>query len=60
MNYLLRALNVPAGNHHIRFEFRPESVERGNMLSMCFVIAMYLIILACIGLGVKEALSKKQ
>lgn len=60
VNYLLRALNVPAGNHHIRFEFRPESVERGNMLSMCFVIAMYLIILACIGLGVKEALSKKQ
>ena len=60
VNYLLRALNVPAGNHHIRFEFRPESVERGNMLSMCFVVAMYLIILACIGMGVKEALSKKK
>ena len=54
VDYLLRALNVPAGQHHIRFEFRPASVERGNTLSMCFVIAMYLIVLLCIALGVKD------
>lgn len=54
VNYLLRALNVPAGNHHIRFEFRPESVEKGDMLSMAFVVLMYLIIAGCIFLGFRK------
>lgn len=44
VNYMLRALNVEAGNHHIRFEFRPDSVAKGNTISMTFVILMYLII----------------
>lgn len=58
VNYLLRALNIPAGEHHIRFEFRPDSVEKGNTLSMTFVILMYLIIIVCAGLGVKKLLAK--
>jgi hypothetical protein len=43
VNYLLRALNVQPGQHHIRFEFRPDSVAKGNTLSMVFVILMYAI-----------------
>lgn len=58
VNYLLRALDVPAGEHHIRFEFRPESVEKGNTLSMTFVIAMYLILIGCVALGVKGCRKK--
>ena len=48
VNYMLRALNVEQGKHHIRFEFRPDSVENGNALSMTFVILMYLIIVGII------------
>lgn len=43
VNYLLRALNVQPGQHHIRFEFRPDSVAKGNTVSMVFVILMYAI-----------------
>lgn len=46
VNYMLRALNVDSGKHHIRFEFRPDSVSKGNTISMTFVILMYLIIAA--------------
>ena len=48
VNYMLRAMNVEQGKHHIRFEFRPESVEKGNTLSMTFVILMYAIVLIII------------
>ncbi len=43
-NYMLRAMNLEPGKHHIRLEFRPESVAKGNTISMTFVILMYLII----------------
>ena len=43
-NYMLRAMNLEPGKHHIRLEFRPESVAKGNTISMTFVVLMYLII----------------
>ena len=43
-NYMLRAINLEPGKHHIRLEFRPESVDKGNVISMTFVVLMYLII----------------
>lgn len=46
VNYLLRALNIPAGNHEIRFEFRPDSVIKGNIISAVFTFVMVAIIVA--------------
>lgn len=43
VNYALRALNVPAGNHDIRFEFRPDSVYKGGRLSVVCAILMYVV-----------------
>ena len=61
VNYLLRALNVPAGTHQVRFLFDPDSVRKGDTLSTICVVVMYLAILAIIGMAVfnkKRASSK--
>ena len=46
VNYVLRALNIPAGKHHVHFEFRPRRLEATNTLG---VIAMSLIYVLCLG-----------
>ena len=47
-NYLLRAMNIPAGQHEIRMEFRPDSVELGDRLGSTCVKIMYAMILGLI------------
>jgi hypothetical protein len=47
-NYILRALNIPAGNHEVRFSFEPASWNTGNKISLAsslifiFMVAGYL------------------
>ena len=48
VNYLLRGLVVPAGNHKIRFEFKPESYALGNKLSLISGIISYLLLFVSI------------
>lgn len=45
-DYILRAVNVPAGNHVIRFEFKPQSYSTGNVIS---TIGSILIVIFIIG-----------
>lgn len=36
-NYLLRAVHLPAGTHHVRMVFEPEVIQTGKIISMiCF------------------------
>jgi len=59
-NYTLRALNVPAGLHHIRFVFDPDSVRNGAKVSIACYILMYLIILGFAGMGIYRNVKRRK
>lgn len=59
-NYTLRAMNVPAGNHHIRFEFRPATVEKWGKVSVACMYVIYLSILGAAGWGIYRAVRNKK
>lgn len=56
-DYTLRALQVPAGKHAIRFEFRPDSVTKGEKISYAFII---LMLTATLGLIVFDILRRRK
>lgn len=58
-NYLLRAMNVPAGEHTINFTFDPDSVRKGNILSVACIILIYLAAALAAALGIWKAVRKK-
>lgn len=59
-NYTLRAMNVPAGQHHIRFEFRPATVEKWGRLAVACKYIMNLTILSIIGFAIYKAVKRRK
>jgi hypothetical protein len=52
VNYALRAMRVPAGEHRIEFRFEPRAYQKGVLVSR---LCSSLLILAALGYGGREA-----
>ena len=55
-NYILRALNIPAGEHQIRFEFRPDTVYKGDKVGVACLILMLAFVAGSIVWGIRISL----
>lgn len=60
VNYLLKALKVPAGEHKVTFIFEPRSYYIGEKVALLSSILIYLFVLGGIGLEVKKRLTAKK
>ena len=54
VNYVLRGMPVPAGNHTIEFRFEPQSVITGDKITLISCILIYLMLLAGIFVEVRR------
>ena len=52
-NYVLRALELPGGQHTIEFTFQPESYYTGNTITYISCILLLIAVLGSIGYNIK-------
>ncbi len=60
VNYLLRGLRVPAGEHTIEMVFEPDAYYKGVMVSRIFSAIILLGLLGMIALAAKKARESKE
>ncbi len=54
VNYVLRALEVPSGNHVIEFKFEPMPYIIGNKITMASSWVLVLVVMGCIGFSFQK------
>ncbi len=58
VNYVLRALNLPAGNHNIEFKFEPESVKTGSAIAYAGSFLLFAFVLGTFGFSLRQKMQK--
>lgn len=58
VDYALRGINIPAGNHKIEFKFEPQVVKTGSTIALISTIGMILVIIGGIYFEKKKKVSK--
>ncbi|WP_396590008.1 YfhO family protein [Allomuricauda sp. R78024] len=58
INYALRGIKVPAGEHEIEFKFEPEIIQTGSKIALGSSILLGLIIVGGLGFSLRPKKSK--
>lgn len=58
-NYVLRALEVPAGDHVIEFKFQPKPYVIGNKVTMASSWLLFLLVVGGMGWSLKQELTRE-
>jgi len=60
VNYILRGLFVPKGNHTIEFKFEPEVVEEGSKIMLAGAFVFLLVLIGGVFLKFKDLKAKEK
>lgn len=60
VNYVLRALRIPAGEHDVTFTFDPESLRVTNALGVSSVIVIYILCAAALAVCFTTVVRKRK
>jgi hypothetical protein len=59
-NYVLRALNIPAGEHKVVFRFDPPAYVTGNTITTIFSWLVILVLIGSVALALREPRESSQ
>jgi uncharacterized membrane protein YfhO len=54
VNYVLRALQIPAGKHTIEFKFEPQVIQKGSTIALFSSLGMLLLLIGGIYFETKK------
>lgn len=60
VNYAIRGIRVPAGQHQITFKFEPEVVQTGSKITLASCILLGLIVVGGLGFSLRPKKSKSK